>query len=681
MTAKADKMKIRKILSSVVLSVSAVLIGTSTGSIVQAADIGYQRSTSWTDPIFNKGEVKALVVRVGYEDYSLDESNSYYRNDLYMRKLFEGGDGGVTSYDQTWDGLDGYLRTSSYGQMSLKIGDIIDVQLDKDIGSFFEDEEFFEDPESLEATSPWCDFFQEDLKKMIYSKINISDYDEDADGDVDALYIFNCAPQRGVSADIAGFVTDIKGNNLHGGVNSYMYMSFMDEQTPFEEEQLFLTLVHETGHLLFGLDDYYNLEGFSYETVGPGNIMDQNLADIDGYSKYLIGWLDDENILNCDPASEKSFKVSLTASDAGTSEGKKLAFFDYGSGKIVVEYISSANNNKTGTKAGYRFYLVGSDGNMSQAYYFEDEEGFPSQVVGEGEEVHDIFGLGLDIYDVKTGDDPSFSFSSAINAYDESEILRIDLNDKEGEYGKVRLIDPRSEVDGIKFIIIKDGHKTQLVYLNSLYNRIDNEIFNSTDIHNVLRTDMEYITDGGFLDSSGRIINTKEIYEGGETLHLDSEDDFFEIFDSNDIRLGFKIIDKDQDEVRLIYKYPADEEWIRNKDPDTEPVEGDNDNNKNEQTAENDDSEKDNEIQSGKKTDISPGNDTGSINEKTPSQDTDQETKESLRKGSFAEKMTPTSVLSAGTGDADNGLLYYMIAAASSVSVLGIVIRCLKKQK
>lgn len=213
-------MRINKFKSRAFAFFSAGMVCFAAASSVQAADIGYQRSTSWTDPIFNKGKVNALVVRLGFDDYPLNDSNPYYRDDTFIGKLFEGTDGGVTAFDNTWDGLDGYLRTSSYGDMSIGVGKIIDVQLDEEIGYFFEDEEIYEDPEALEATEPWCDFFQETLKEKIYSMVNVSDYDEDADGEVDSLYIFNCAPKRGVSGIVAGFVTDIKGNNLHGGVNS-----------------------------------------------------------------------------------------------------------------------------------------------------------------------------------------------------------------------------------------------------------------------------------------------------------------------------------------------------------------------------------------------------------------------------------------------------------------------------
>ena len=705
------KMKFKNIFSRIVLPVSAGVVCLAAASSVYAADIGYHRSTSWADPIFNKGEVNALVVRVGFNDHPLDESNPYYRDDLYMRKMFEGAHGGVSSHGYTWDGLDGYLRTSSYGTMSFRIGDIIDLQLEEDLGSYFEDEDYDADPNSEEATAPWSDFFQETLKEKIFSMVDVSDYDEDGDGNIDTLYIFNCAPKRGVSDQVAGFVTDITGENLPGGVNSYMYMSFYDEQTPEEEDELFFVLVHETGHLLFDLDDYYELEGFYSDFYGPGNIMDINLADLDGFSKYLIGWLDDENTISYDPSAEKSGEVSLTPSDSESSEGKKLAFFDYGGGKIAAEYVSLRNNNKTGEKEGFRFYLIGRDGKISKAYCFDDEEYLTSQVVGSGDDMQDLFGLGLDVYDIKTGENPSFSFRSTIAAYDDSEILNIDLSDKKGKEGSVTMKDPASEDEGTKFIFVRDGQKTELICFNPLKEQIDIEIFNTADIYNVLKTDMEYITDGGFLDSSGRLIDMSEVYAGGGTHYLDQEEEFFEILDSDDVVMGFKIVNKSPDEVSLIYKYPADEEWLRSEESGTgvpeekeEPKEENNkaDKEKEESAEENKKSDKENEksgnekeqpaeenkktdkgneeqegkaaagkdgrVQPVKTEDGSSDENTGKSDEKTISKDINT-AREIARKGYSPENVTPARVIAANTGDDSSHLMYYITIASASAAI------------
>ncbi len=50
------------------------------------------------------------------------------------------------------------------------------------------------------------------------------------------------------------------------------------------------TFIHETGHLL-GLDDYYASDDSTYHPAGKSTMMDQNIGDLDSYSKLLLGWV------------------------------------------------------------------------------------------------------------------------------------------------------------------------------------------------------------------------------------------------------------------------------------------------------------------------------------------------------------------------------------------------------
>ncbi len=48
--------------------------------------------------------------------------------------------------------------------------------------------------------------------------------------------------------------------------------------------------IHEFGHLL-GLDDYYSSSDSLYHPAGQETMMDQNVGDLDSYSKMLLGWV------------------------------------------------------------------------------------------------------------------------------------------------------------------------------------------------------------------------------------------------------------------------------------------------------------------------------------------------------------------------------------------------------
>lgn len=50
------------------------------------------------------------------------------------------------------------------------------------------------------------------------------------------------------------------------------------------------TFIHETGHLL-GLDDYYAADDSYHHPAGQSTMMDQNICDLDSYSKMLLGWV------------------------------------------------------------------------------------------------------------------------------------------------------------------------------------------------------------------------------------------------------------------------------------------------------------------------------------------------------------------------------------------------------
>lgn len=50
------------------------------------------------------------------------------------------------------------------------------------------------------------------------------------------------------------------------------------------------TYIHETGHLL-GLEDFYATDSATYRPSGKFNMMDQNVGDLDTYSKMVLGWV------------------------------------------------------------------------------------------------------------------------------------------------------------------------------------------------------------------------------------------------------------------------------------------------------------------------------------------------------------------------------------------------------
>ena len=80
---------------------------------------------------------------------------------------------------------------------------------------------------------------------------------------------------------------------------SMMYTSYCNRQTATEYADLTNlssipldshTYIHEFGHLL-GLNDYYSSSDSDYHPMGQFTMMDQNVGDLDTYSKMLLGWV------------------------------------------------------------------------------------------------------------------------------------------------------------------------------------------------------------------------------------------------------------------------------------------------------------------------------------------------------------------------------------------------------
>ena len=381
----------------------------------------------------NTGQIKALVVRVGYKDFPLDGSNEHYTlaNDDFIKSIFEGTD---NNSDLSYNGARDYIEKASYGKMSLALGDIVDIQMDNDIDSYIWPnglpENDFDDYEieinNPQYKGPYHVVDSDEFERKLLNTINISDYDSNNDGIIDALYILDTANRRSL---FPGY-TNPSVSMYHGNVWIPLYMN-RDIKT------LTQTFIHETGHLLLDLPDYYNLNGFDtyhYSNYSVENIMNTGFGDFDAVAKWHMGWLNNDNIIRIFPDDNETATISLTPSDSDSDEGKKLAIINLKDEEselfynIAVEYISGSNNNNFSnlTKPkGFRFYLIEGcyDERIVTAEYsyitraFKTGKYDPSflqhisyQVLDEEDTIENLFDLGIDITNIKTGDSPSFTY-------------------------------------------------------------------------------------------------------------------------------------------------------------------------------------------------------------------------------------------------------------------------------
>ena len=147
-------------------------------------------------------------------------------------------------------------------------------------------------------------------------KLDLTKYDHNNDGAIDAVYLIYSAAVDYVDDDqdfYWAYVTwDDDGDEntepqKYDGVDVYYYLfaglGFMDESvkggyvTEYYPEIAGLkinasTYIHETGHLL-GLDDYYDYEERQgcNEGLGGADMMDATVGDQNVFSKLMLGWL------------------------------------------------------------------------------------------------------------------------------------------------------------------------------------------------------------------------------------------------------------------------------------------------------------------------------------------------------------------------------------------------------
>ena len=432
----------------------------------------------------NTGDMKALIVRVGFKDYPANESNPNYLayDDKFLLSLFEGKEGG---FGLPYNGLSEYLFNSSYGKLSMSVGSIIDIQLNNTLDSYYNEVYDYETYEEKGINFFLCPEFMEKLNEQIM----LSDYDKDGDGYVDALYIWD------MSGELGGIAA--------GRYNGYYVAVYLDASRKYEKDCLDL-LIHETGHLLLGAYDYYLLgEGtIADEPRGYisdiGNIyLDGMYCDYDGWTKYQGGWLTADNVTTTSLKEGDEGTIFLTPYDSDIDFGKKLAVLyekqsetsrDY----IVVDYCGGLNNNQLDTdkrKEGFRFYKC-EDNRVKDITYSYDEEGGMYTLFSDGDETEIEFpetGNKLKIYDIQTGDNPSFKYSfKKMDTINPPEIQEDPEVFKTIDY-RVKVVDGKGNIitDDLE-IYYEDITETGFVSTDSMGNNrclvfIHDETTNSTD--------------------------------------------------------------------------------------------------------------------------------------------------------------------------------------------------------
>ena len=331
------------------------------------------------------GTVKALVIRVGFEDYPLylekenneedvaeeeekEKDSGYCLTKAEITDYFMGNAPGSDS-QYPYESLSAYYRRSSFGNLNISLGEIIDYTSEKKRDYYAEKEA---GEKEIELMGEILDHLE--------GEIDLSDYDGDGDGVADAVYVFySGTPGPSVSKTFSPHCRSCSEYNLSLGRTkiTHFVMIGLDEKS---------VLMHETGHLL-GLPDYYSkTDGAAL--FGTSDMMYDNSGDHNGFSKWILGWISNENVLFLDK-SDAGKTVSLTPVDSLKCEGKKLAVLSNPKSKdpygtyLLVEYVSAENNMSDlvgGTfPEGFRIFRV--DAKMSNGLFVKNNDHYETALL------------------------------------------------------------------------------------------------------------------------------------------------------------------------------------------------------------------------------------------------------------------------------------------------------------
>lgn len=241
------------------------------GSIKTASDLyeGFMPST---------GDVHTLVLLV---EFPGDEHNKKH-NVVHMKKAFY-GDG------SEFESVSSYYKKSSYGALNIT-GDVYGwYELSQKANSYTKKYGSYASDVILNEVISYY---------VINDLIDLSDYDSDNDGFVDAISVIY-SKEYNENSDTWWAYQTMYMHNLDEGkyleyddmkISNYLFASahFLEESN---EETL--TFIHETGHLM-GLDDYYDYDILNNTQLGLGgaDMMDENVGDHSPISKIILGWID-----------------------------------------------------------------------------------------------------------------------------------------------------------------------------------------------------------------------------------------------------------------------------------------------------------------------------------------------------------------------------------------------------
>lgn len=325
------------------------------------------------------GTQKLLVIPVEFTDYpasALDDQGGETTRQK-IQDLFFG-----EAEDTAWESVSSFYEKSSYGALNLA----------GTVTPWFQSGMTAEEFATLEPSGDYADYYEPTWSMGTaaiewykqYTGSDLKEFDQNSDGFIDAVWMVYSAPNQtngvGYSADVADVmwayvywnynnynaadVDDPKPFTYGWASYDFMYEGYGDTQIDAH------TFIHETGHLM-GLDDYYTYDGKSdWGAAGAIDMMDNNVADHNGYSKMYLDWI----LPTVIDGTKNSVTLTMTPfQDSGDviiigNDWNGSAFDEY----LMLEFytptglnekdstVRYSNNRKAMTQPGIKLYHIDS---------------------------------------------------------------------------------------------------------------------------------------------------------------------------------------------------------------------------------------------------------------------------------------------------------------------------------
>ena len=174
------------------------------------------------------------------------------------------------------------------------------------------------------------------------SQVDFSVYDADNDGVLDAIHMLYISDKEDRSSMWISAVFSGPGFAADGvKIPSVSFINLLHGS--WELRDACEIIIHETGHFL-GLPDYYDTAGNLFTLEGGMNSFDMmlnNAGDMNAFSKFMLGWMDNVQIVS-------SGEQVLTLRSVSEYGDMAIVYPQYAgplSDYFVVEYITRTGNN------------------------------------------------------------------------------------------------------------------------------------------------------------------------------------------------------------------------------------------------------------------------------------------------------------------------------------------------